>query len=541
MERLLALRGRDVEVVLRNQEGKTWIQYARVRQRGVTAERIYFDRHYKSRPNVERPLLAEFWERRLHRAFPTTVDDQKLLRESKIELRSLDLSDAVVEGGLRRFQVLSVKPIELTGPAINSVLVYKAVKLNKEVDPWQSTEGGEPSAWVIRYGPPESPDRFEFRLHNPPHHPIPAIDTVEVHDEPQWFFDDRSGVHQPCVCFTVRYIGRGPVVGYFMLDSKGLPCRGDYQMHLVVDDKTRAELAKLAVPRRRQMRHSADVSRHGADVAGNGSSKGHLLRYNFRSGERFRMVTQRTTRSRGKVLGVPVELTRTYQEHATVEIQSVDADGTAQIVITPWRYVATVTAETAGEETSRESVDTEKPSRPDAPILRHFADRCRAHLKQKAIYSVNSQGAMQRMFDDRDGDDYAIFTKIVCGFTMPLFPPLPDDRAVSGNQWREVDDLGGCVVTENEWSLTGEGDSKELVLAAQGTAKESLSRGDTQGRACPFEGVVWLAYRSMLPVEQTRTFSRLRVSDKGDLGEVEEEAEERRWWLSLEASEELSR
>ena len=97
------------------------------------------------------------------------------------------------------------------------------------------------------------------------------------------------------------------------------------------------------------------------------------------------------------------------------------------------------------------------------------------------------------------------------------------------------------MVTENEWSLTGEGDSKELVLAAQGTAKESLSRGDTQGRACPFEGVVWLAYRSMLPVEQTRTFSRLRVSDKGDLGEVEEEAEERRWWLSLEASEELSR
>lgn len=456
MKRLQSLRGRNVELVLQQIDGTLTVQYARVKY--ADERRVEFDRHFTTLPGRQENLISRFFERRFQRPFPETAEDRALLAKS-VGVRFLSLDGNALNDGPRRYQVLSLKPVEFEKPKIESAFVYRAVKLDPLTDPWQSTRGSGPSAWVIRYGPPDEPDQFEFRLPNPAHYPHQRIDTVVMHDRPGWRYDQVAEVNRAVVVFTARHIGQAPAQGYFELDAEGFPRGGRYRGNLysMITKSTLAEIQKLRESALVSRRSFVTTARPADSVAGSGSTTPHrMLRYQFEAGRAYQVTAEKTSEISGSLSGRDVAIRKTVTEYLTVRVNSVGSDGTAVLDVVPDRYVVLLETTAGGRVIKSERLDTTKEQAPESAVLQHLAARFRPHLGKRMSLTASRRGLLKPRTDSAAAGEFRLFRAVQCGFQAPLLPLFPKDSFPVDGGWEDQSTLTGAGTVHSIWCADGD-------------------------------------------------------------------------------------
>ena len=508
------------------------MQYARVKY--ADERRVEFDRHFTSLPGRQENLVSRFFERRFQRPFPETAEDRALLAKS-VGVGFLSLDGNALNDGPRRYQVLSLKPVEFERPEVESAFVYRAVKLDPLTDPWQSTRGSGPSAWVIRYGPADEKDQFEFRLPNPAHYPHQRIDTVVMHDLPEWRYDQVAEVNRAVVAFTARHIGQAPAQGYFELDAEGFPRGGRYRGNLyqTIEKKTLAEIQKL--------RESALVSRRTtpATRAGDpatrsrGKAPQRMLRYRFTAGRTDRVLTTKTSAVAGTLGGKPVVIAKTVREHLLVRVQSVQNNGTAVLVVSPDRYVVEVTTSVNGQQIRHDVLDTSTGKSPDSAVLLQFEDQVRRHLGNETVYAVSPRGLLRPESDVVAVDQFEFFRGVQCGFLSQLLPLLPEKSFAIDGGWEERTGLAGVRMMQSDWWV--DQDAEHLrpdVVAFRGQGDVSPISGAEQTgvEMTPFMAQLLLAASDHLPTSLTVDIKDAPLSGSTRLQQAKQRVVETLTW-----------
>lgn len=501
MKRLQSLRGQNVEVVLQRMDGTLNIQYARVNF--ADGRRAEFDRQFDTLPGQEQNLISRYYEHRLQRPFPRTPEDRTLLQKS-IGFRFLSLDNNAVSVGPTLYQVLSIKPVRAEPPELDSAFVYRAVKLDPKTDPWQSQQGGGPSAWVIRYGLPDQPDQFEFRIPNPAHYPHQRVDTVAMHDRPEWRYDQIRRDYRPAVMFTARHIGQGPIQGFFELDAEGFPCNGRYRGNLyqMIDKKTLAGIQKLresALVSRR----TVPATRFDASAAGfRGRTPKRMLRYRFTAGRADRLLTTRTSEVSGTLSGKDVVIKKTVSESLLVRVQSVQENGTAVLAVSPERYVVNVSTSVDGQPIQRDVLETSTERSPESAVLRHFEDQARRYLGKQTVYTVSPRGLLRPESESAAVERFELFRGVQCGFLSHLLPLLPEQPFAVDGGWEERTSLAGVRTMQADWWVkTDTEDLQSGVSVFRGQGEVSPVDGDkrTGAVAMSFTATLQLAADDLLP------------------------------------------
>ena len=542
MKRLQSLHGRNVELVLQQMDGTFNIQYARVKF--ADGRRAEFDRHFDTLPGQEQSLIARYHENRLKRPFPETAEDRALLKKS-VGFRFLSLDSSAVRVGPTLYQVVSIKPVQAEPPELDSAFVYRAVKLDPKTDPWQSTRGGGPSAWVIRYGLPDQPDQFEFRVPNPAHYPHQRVDTVVMHDRPEWLYDQVRREHRPAVMFTARHIGQGPIQGFFELDAEGFPRNGRYRGNLyqTIGKQTLAEIQKLresALVSRRTM----PATRVGTAAAGSrGKSPQRMLRYRFTASRTDRVVTQRTSTVSGTLGGKAVVIEKTVSEHLLVRVQSVRDNGTAVLTVSPKRYVVNVSTSVDGQQIKHDVLDTSTGQSPKSAVLRYFEERVRRHLGRQVVYVASPRGLLRPASDTVAVDQLEFFRGVQCGFLSQLLPLLPEKSFAIDGGWEERTGLAGVRMMQSDWWV--DQDAEHLrpdVVAFRGHGDVSPISGDEQAgvEMTPFTAQLLLAAADHLPTSLTVDIEDAPLSGSTRLQQAKQRVMETLTWERVSRVSEVS-
>ena len=532
MKRLQSLRGQNVEVVLQRMDGTLNIQYARVKF--ADGRRVEFDRRFDTLPGQEQNLIARYYEDRLQRPFPQTPEDRALLEQST-GFRFLSLDSNAVSVGPALYQVLSIKTVRAERPELDSAFVYRAVKLDPKTDPWQSTRGGGPSAWVIRYGLPDAPDQFEFRIPNPAHYPHQRVDTVVMHDRPEWLYDQVLRDYRPAVMFTARHIGQGPIQGFFELDTEGFPSNGRYRGNLyqTIEKQTLAEIQKL--------RESALVSRRtlpgtraGDPATGSrGKSPQRMLRYRFTAGRTDRVLTTKTSAVSGTLGGKPVVIAKTIREHLLVRVQSVQDNGTAVLVVAPDRYVVEVTTSVDGQQIRHDVLDTSTGKSPDSAVLLQFEDQVRRHLGNETVYTVSPRGLLRPESDARAAGEFELLRRVQCGFHSSLLPLLPEKSFAIDGGWDEQSSLAGARASESSWWADTQAvgtESGESVFRGQGEVWPAGTDDGLDVKRTSFTAVLRLAADDLLPTSFTVNIDDAPLSGSTRLQQAKQRVVETLTW-----------
>jgi hypothetical protein len=490
ISRLNALQGHHVILVLESMDGSQHVQCARVRP-GGTARRVYFDRHLVRIPGHELTVAAEFDENQTR---------QRKKTDSRWRCQELRLDGSSVTANTRQYVVRSIRAIEFDAPETYSRFLYRAVKLDPASDPWQSTRGGGPSAWVIQYGPPESPARFTFRIPNPAHYPNPRIASVTMHDAPEWVYDRATRTYRSGVVFTVSYIGSGPAPGHFLLDADGYPKGGSFQGGLIriLDAEVLAAIKSL---RESAVSHRETVAlQDRAGAAGEEYSVSSTpLRYALTPGS-HRVVTTHTRQLAGAVSRSAIDVSLTTEEHLRITVAA-RRDRQMRITVSPQRYVVTTRTSVSGREVGRETYDSSREGRTPAS-LSPYETQAKPLLGRQFEYSLSPRGLLRPESDPVEESRFQVFRRARCGFIAPLIPLLPSDE--SGQSWREVSEFSSSRRLDLIWqrlpdtvrnetglvSLQGEG---ELRAANSGSVS-----GKTGGQ---LTATVLLQSGSLLPVE----------------------------------------
>lgn|GEM_PF-3167004 len=307
---------------------------------------------------------------------------------------------------------------------------------------------------MIRYGPPDEPDRFEYRLPNPAHYPHQRIDRVVMHDRPEWVYDQARRVNRAAVVFTARHIGQKPARGFFELDAEGFPRGGRYRGNLY-QIITKSTLAKIQKLRESALigRRAFATTRGAADSAPalRGRTPHRMLRYRFNEGRTYQVTSEKISEVSGIVSGRPVVIRKTVKEYLTVQVRSVDGDGAATIGVVPDRY--DVLLETSIDEkiTQSERLDTNAEDSPESVVLRHFESRMRPHLRKNLTFTAGRRGLLKPASDSSAADEFQLFRTIQCGFQSPLLPLFPEDSFPADGGWEEQSTLGGTRTVQSSW------------------------------------------------------------------------------------------
>ncbi|MDA1165783.1 MAG: hypothetical protein O3B13_22015 [Planctomycetota bacterium] len=502
ISRLNALKSRHAIVVLQDADRRIHVQCARVRP-GGTAQRVYFDRHLLRLPGHELTIAAEYRERQLERPAGSgrqTPDPTGQVQTFRYQ--QLQLSGGSVTANGRQFVVLHLQAVEFDAPEVKSHFLYRAVRLDPERDPWQTSRGGGPSAWVIRFGPPDKPDQFEYRLTNPAHYPNPRIDSVVMHDAPEWVYDRDKQIYRPGVVFTVSHIGQGPVTGHFLLDDDGFPTTGSFRggLERTIDARVQAGIRTLresALNRRQsQTTNLTAIDGESTEAASNGA-----LRYELNSGS-CQVVTTRTSRVAGSISRSAVDVDLKIEEHLRATIQR-DDEGAVTLTLSPERYIVESRTSAGGREVGRETFDSALDT-PAPRSLSHFHEQSKPLLGKRFVYSVSSRGLLRPLSDSIEESQFDLFRRVQCRFLAPWLPLLPSEPG-SGT-WRETVEYGNTRRAELVWQLHPQGtDDEAEVFRLQGVGElRNLRSGDGSAQLGGLRKTsVSLRAKSLLPVEMS--------------------------------------
>ena len=500
ISRLNALRSRHVIVVLQDADHRVHVQCARVRP-GGTSQRVYFDRQLLRLPGHELTIAAEYRERQLERPAGTSRrEPDPADRVQTFRYQQLQLSGGSVIANGRQYVVLQIQAVEFDAPEVKSRLLYRAVKLDPESDPWQSSRGGGPSAWVIRFGPPVTPDQFEYRLRNPAHYPHPRIDSVVMHDDPEWVYDRDRQIYQPAVVFTASHIGQGPVTGHFLLDDDGFPTTGSFRggLERTVDASVQVGISTLreSALNRRQTLTTSLAALNGEST---GAASTGTLRYKFSPGG-YQIVTTRTSRVAGSISRSAVDVELKIAEHLRATIQR-DDEGAVTLTLSPQRYIVESRTSAGGREVGQEPFDSALAT-PAPRSLSDFHEQSKPLLGKNFVYSVSPRGLLRPLSDSIEESQFDLFRHVQCRFLTPWLPMLPSE-AGSGT-WRENVEYGNTCRAELIWQRQPKGtDGETDVFRLQGLGELRNLRSGTG--SVQLSGLlktsVSLRAKSLVPVE----------------------------------------
>jgi hypothetical protein len=254
VRRLNADPGQNVLVVFQRMDGIEIALHARVSPRSYGFKKVSFDCHYKNRPKSEKPLVVEYLEKKLGRPMTRSEEDRKLIESTGARVPFIEVEGRSVAYGNQRFLVMSVEPLDMSGPEMRVAMTVKAVKLPPD-DPWTGDEEGEPSNWAIEYSIKGIDKSFRYRIpfmrRNPERAPI---DSVIVH-KADWRYDRFRYMHRWGIRFEVRQGASAPFFGLFELDDHGYPVDATFVRKAIFD----RELAKRLTP---WYRYSLRIKNH---------------------------------------------------------------------------------------------------------------------------------------------------------------------------------------------------------------------------------------------------------------------------------------
>ncbi|MBI1315214.1 hypothetical protein GC176_28335 [bacterium] len=533
MQRLQSLRGQYVEIALQMQDGSIHVQHARVLY--ADEHSAEFDRHFYTLPGRSQNLAARYFEQRLNRAFPQSDDDKALL--GKINgYRLLSVDGSAVSVGPKHYVVLSITPLRFEPPEVRSAFVYRAVKLDPQTDPWQSTKRLGPSPWVIRYGMPDRPDQFEFRLPNPPNYPHQRIDSVLVHDEPEWIYDSTRREFNAAVVLTAHYINMSPVQGYFLLDADGFPQNSTHAGRLipVLSRSTQEEIQKLKESALIGRRTLSSVMTDEPTQAGRESTQ-HILQYEFSAGRRYRVETDKRSTLTGDLAGQRVEITKSVTEHLTVDVESVTDDGAAVLKLTPDRYVVEIVTRADGKRVNRDVLDTDSSTQPATSALQDLQSRIRGHVGRTITFHASRRGRLRAEPESASADRLDLLRTVYCGYQSRWLPLLPENSITADRGWKEQSTIAGLGKVHAVWWIdtsAGGADSGDLAVRGHGDVRPvSAVQLTTPGTdSTLFTARLRLAADNRLPVSLELTSDDVTVSGSTRLQNARQHTVERLTW-----------
>ncbi len=222
---LNAVPYQDVQVVLEDIRGEEIVVHGRVDATRRTGFRqVVFDPIYKHRPGSTKPLMVEYYERKLGRPLTDSPEDRQLLSKQQRLVRGFEVDGHLVKDSRGRYRVKSIHRLDMSGPEFPVAMTVRVVILPAD-DPWTGQNTGDPSGWAIDYRIKGEPEPFRFRIPHRDNPKVSPITTVTVED-PAWSY--RSGKHTRVIRFLVRQGPNRPFEGGFELDERGYPIRSWY-------------------------------------------------------------------------------------------------------------------------------------------------------------------------------------------------------------------------------------------------------------------------------------------------------------------------
>lgn len=248
IRKLNSLRGQYVRVVLADQNGDKRVFHSCVDPKYDQEDLVAFYRTVLRRPEAEISLTEEYVQENL--VVPiTTKYGQEIVNGLRWGPKTFKLKKAgqTIEYGNDQYLVLSIEPLDLTGPKVSSRLIVTS-RTVPDNDPWIGSKSGQKSNREFVYQLTGSDKEYRYRIRWNQSPKLCSISSIKISPPGYFYYSPikyERGI-ELLVTYTDHHNGklRRKDRGFIELDEEGYPTGGHYVRAPFLDKALFAEVAQ---------------------------------------------------------------------------------------------------------------------------------------------------------------------------------------------------------------------------------------------------------------------------------------------------------